>query len=186
MARQPARDRAAARNRARSKRAFALFGTLCSERCGAAYRNGGADAFPRYAFRERHWHLKVLRHQRRNRKTVRSISTHRTNERAPCGTKLENTTTTVLASQNKTRERSRLRRGASGAGQRLPTNSSSEVPHLPLSGCAIATTVALQHTKRLYIAACRGWDNGEGFTPYTLDVIIEPVRYRDAQPTTEA
>ena len=26
----------------------------------AAYHNGGTDAFSRHAFRERHWHLKVL------------------------------------------------------------------------------------------------------------------------------
>jgi hypothetical protein len=108
---------------------------------GAAYRNGGADAFPRYAFRERDWHLKVLRYQRRNRKTVRSTSTHRTNDRAPCGTKLENTTTTVAASQNKTRERSRLRRGASRAGQRHAINNSSDVPlRFSHSSCALATS----------------------------------------------
>jgi hypothetical protein len=108
---------------------------------GAAYRNGGADAFPRYAFRERDWHLKVLRYQRRNRKTVRSTSTHRTNDRAPCATKLENTTTTVAASQNKMRERSRLRRGASRAGQRHATNNSSDVPlRFSHSSCALATS----------------------------------------------
>jgi len=41
----------------------------------AAYRNGGIDAFSRHAFRERHWHLKVLRRYRSNRKTVRSTAT---------------------------------------------------------------------------------------------------------------
>ena len=40
----------------------------------AAYRNGRTDAFSRHAFREQHWHLKVLR--RYNRKTVRSTAAH--------------------------------------------------------------------------------------------------------------
>jgi hypothetical protein len=66
----------------------------------AAFRNGGADAFARYAFCERHWQLKVLRHQRRNRKTVRATSTHCKSERAACATRLENKSTSGDAQQN--------------------------------------------------------------------------------------
>ena len=42
----------------------------------AAYRNGRTDAFSRYAFRERHWHLKVLRRCGSHRKTLRSTAAH--------------------------------------------------------------------------------------------------------------
>jgi hypothetical protein len=42
----------------------------------AAYRNGRTDAFSRYALRERHWHLKVLRRCGSHRKTLRSTAAH--------------------------------------------------------------------------------------------------------------
>jgi hypothetical protein len=73
---------------------------------GAAYRNDGADAFSRYAFRERHWRLKVLRRQRRNRKILSRGSTaiHCKNERTPYATRLENITATIGASRHKMRE----------------------------------------------------------------------------------
>ena len=85
---------------------------------GAAYCNDGADAFSRYAFRERHWHPKVLQPHRRDRKMLGRRSTANDCTHTPCATRLENITTTVVAPHNRMRARSRPRRETSGADLR--------------------------------------------------------------------
>src|SRR5215472_16855125 len=78
------------------------------------------------------WRLKVLRHQKRNRKmlTAGSAATHYKNECRPCATRLKSTTTTLVASQNKTREGSHRRHAASIASPRHGTNNSSDALHV--------------------------------------------------------
>jgi len=70
------------------------------------------------------WRLKVLRHQKRNRKMLRagSTATHYKNECRPCATRLKSITTTLVASQNKMREGSHRRHAASIASPRHGTN----------------------------------------------------------------